>query len=82
MPRIPWIAEQQVLECDKKTVVARPGDTVGQFTHRRDADMPKDTGSPRVGALLAATVTVSCGILGLEAFSGDVNPRDSADPQY
>ncbi|MCP4837619.1 MAG: hypothetical protein GY895_22985 [Phycisphaera sp.] len=41
--------------------------------------MPKDTGSPRVGALLAAAVTVSCGTLGLEAFSGDVNRRDSAD---
>ena len=41
--------------------------------------MQKDTGSSRMGALLAAAVTVSCGILGPEALSGDVTRGDSAD---
>ena len=41
--------------------------------------MHQDTASPRMGVLLAAAVTISCGILGPEALSGDVARRDSAD---
>ena len=43
--------------------------------------MQQDTRSPRMNALLAVAVTVSCGILGLEALSGDVTRGDSADPR-